>query len=224
MKIIIFGLLMAFILSGCSTIPSTPKPHPEKYTFQVITIEIPGDLPEYHNKADKMMGLEFSKGSSLPTSLTIPSRDLEKLIQHPEAEITEYPIVLAGLGESVTNDQTKSVLMPENYDIVDGKAVVKEKIIKLGYSVAVTVDKIENEEISYHLNSNFKELKGFDEYKTENGLVVKMPYFKMRAMDSDLTHEPNSWTMLGGLIDQRSDGKKINQLFCVRAISPNAVQ
>jgi hypothetical protein len=208
------------LISGCSTTPSSPNPHPEKYTFQVIEIEIPEDLPEYHNKDDQMMGHEFSKGSNIPTSLIIPNRDLETILQHPEAKITEYPVVAAGLGESVMNDQTKSVSMPEDYDIVDGKAVAKEKICKLGFSVSVTVDKIENGAVSYHLNASHQELVGFDEYKTEGGLV-KMPFFNKRAVDTDLTQISNSWICFGGLVDERSDGTKINQMIAVRIIPPN---
>ena len=196
MKKWITSLLAIILISGCSTIPSTPKPQPEKYTFQVIGIEV----PEGTLQSLKM--------------------DVGKIIQHPDANISEYPTVMAGLGESITNDQTKSVLMPEDYDIVDGKAVAKEKIIKLGYFASVTVDKIERGAISYHLNASYKELAGFDEYKTENGLSVKMPFFNKRAVDTDLTQKPNSWTMMGGLIDQRSDGKKMNRIICVRIIPP----
>jgi hypothetical protein len=199
MKKWITSLFAVTLISGCSTIPSTPKPHPEKYTFQVIGIEVPEGT------------LESSK------------MDIEKIIQHPDAEISEYPIVLAGLGESVTNDQTKCVLMPEDYDIVDGELVAKEKIVMLGYSTSVTVDKIENGAVSYHLNASYNELVGFDEYKTEGG-VAKMPFFNKRAVDTDLTQKPNSWTMMGGLIDKRSDGKKVNRIICVRAISPNVIQ
>ena len=61
----ILSLFTAVIVTGCSTVPSDPTPHSEKYTFQVITIEIPGDIPEYHNEAVIMRGLEFKKDSSL---------------------------------------------------------------------------------------------------------------------------------------------------------------
>ena len=196
MKNWIPSLFAAALISGCSTIPSTPKPHPEKYTFQVIGIEV----PEGTLQSSKM--------------------DVEKIIQHPDADINVYPTVIAGLGESVTNDRTKSVSFPEDYDIVDGKAVVKEKLIKLGYSVAVTVDKIENGAISYHLNTRYLELAGFNEYPMEKGPNVKMPFLKKRAVNTDLTQKPNSWTVMGGLINQRSDGKKMNQIICVRIIPP----
>jgi hypothetical protein len=184
------------LISGCSTIPSTPKPQSEKYTFQVIRVEIPvGDLPACHH-------------------------DAEKIIKHPNAEISEYPIVIAGLGESVTNDQTKSVSMAEDYTVIDGKAVAKERIVQLGDSVSVTVDKIEDGAISYHLDANHKELIGFDEYKIENGLNLKIPFFEKRAVDTDLTQQPNSWLSLGGLVYERSNGEKKSLMICVKIIPP----
>jgi hypothetical protein len=220
MKKWIPSLFAAVLISGCSTIPSSPKPHPEKYTFQVISIEIPGDMPEYHNKADKMRGLEFTKGSSLPTSLTIPSRDSEKLIQHPEAEITEYPIVLAGLGESVTNDQTKATLFPEDYTIVDGQAIPKEKIIGIGLFTSVTVEKIENEAISFHINASDRKFKEWQKYPAGDGLIIKMPFFNMRAIDTHLMLKTNEWVTLGGLVGERSEGKKMSSFMGIRIIPP----
>ena len=98
MKKWITSLFAVTLICGCSTTPSSPKPHPEKYTFQVIGIEIPD------------MTLQSFK------------IDVEKMIQHPDTEISEYPIVLVALGGSVTNDQSKAVSLTEDYDIVDGKA------------------------------------------------------------------------------------------------------
>ena len=84
----IIGLVTTAILTGCSTIPqklSTPNPDPEKYTFQVIGIEIPNDA------------LHDCKNS------------IELISEHPSAIITEYPIVVVNEGESASNDQTKPI-------------------------------------------------------------------------------------------------------------------
>ena len=196
MKKWISSLFVVALISGCSTPPSTPTPHMEKYTFQVIHIEIP------------------------EATFQTPLPDVEELIQYPNAKISEYPIVLAGLGESVTNDQTKSVLMPEDYDIVDGELIAKEKIVKLGYSTSITVDKIENGVVSYHLNASYQELKGFDEHKTEGG-IAKMPFFNRRAVNTNLTQQPNSWVSMGGLVDE-TNGEKISLFIGIRIIPPIA--
>ena len=195
MKKWIFSLFVVALVSGCSTPPSTPTPHSDKYTFQVIHIEIP------------------------EATFQIPPTDLETIIQHSDAEISEYPIVLADLGESVTNDQTKAVLMPEDYDVVDGELIAKEKTVKLGYFTAVTIDKIENGVVSYHLKASYQELKGFDEYKTEGG-IAKMPHFTRRAIDTNLSQQPNSWVSMGGLVDERSNGEKMSSFLGVRIIPP----
>ncbi len=39
MNNVIIGLFTIAFISGCSTIPSTPEPHPEKYAVQIIEME-----------------------------------------------------------------------------------------------------------------------------------------------------------------------------------------
>jgi len=237
MKRIILGLFLASLISGCSTTPSSPKPHKTKYAFQCLQVTSPDSLVQELTfsfdanavagsygqlKKDNLFGKQHitTPAPTFPMP-TLTHTQIEELIKSPNIEIAEFPVVYAGLGESVTNDQTKSVSLPEDYDIVDGKAVVKEKICKLGYSTSVTINKMENGAISYHLNASHQELVGFDEYKTENGISVKMPFFEKRAVDTDLTQQPNSWIGMGGLVDEKPDGKKTNQLICVRIIPPN---
>ena len=230
MKRIMLSLFVASLISGCSTTPSSPKPHKTKYAFQCLEVKAPESLVQEltTNKVAENYGelkkdnLFGQKNVTIPASITLTHAQIEELIKRPNIEITEFPIVYAGLGESVTNDQTKSVSLPEDYDIVDGKVVVKEKICKLGCFTSVAIDKIENGAVSYHLNIIHKELVGFDEYKTENGISVKMPFFEGRAVDTDLTQQPNSWIVMRGLVDEKPDGKKMNQIICVRIIPPDA--
>jgi nitrous oxidase accessory protein NosD len=181
--------------------PSTPIPPSGKYAFQIIKVEAPAEIVQS------------------------PRADVEKIIQHPDVKICEYPTLIAGFGESMTNDQTKAVSMDVDWGLVDGKAVTKEKTFKLGDSISVTVNGIENGTISYHLNVHHLELAGFFECKIENGFLVKtQPRFKKETIDTDLTQKLNSWLMISGIIEQRSDGKKINQTTWIRVISPDAIQ
>jgi len=193
MKKVTISLFAAALLSGCSTTPSNPRPHPEKYTFQVISIEIP----------------DFD--SSTP---------LSEAINHPDATIHEYPIVLAGVGESQINDQTESVSFPEDYSIVDGKAIAKEKTVKLGYSVSIQFTELKNELIQYHLQTYYREVAGHDKHEIGDGITVSMPYFKSRRLDTDLSQAVNSWVVYGGLVDEKSDGTKLTHMIGVRIIPP----
>ncbi|MDH3981436.1 MAG: hypothetical protein OES84_00885 [Kiritimatiellaceae bacterium] len=208
MKKTIIGIFITALISGCTT-TSTPKAHEAKYTFQCLHVTIPsGTLKIPYTQQNGQSGM-------FPTQ-----SQFEEILNDPGTEVMEFPIVSVGIGKSVTNDQTKAVSLPEDYDIVDGKPVVKEKICKLGCSTSVTVNKVENGAICYHLNVSYQELLGFNENKIENGLSVKMPFFKKRGIDTDLTGPPNSWTMMGGLIDQRSDGTSVHNLICMRVIPP----
>jgi hypothetical protein len=212
MKMWILSIFAVVLISGCSTTPSSPKPHPEKYTFQVIHIEIPTE------EATKYVQLTEGKDGEKTTQIYIS--DAEALINHPRADIVEYPIVLAGLGESVTNDQTKATLFPEDYTIVDGQAIPKEKIIGIGLFTSVTVEKIENEAIRFHINASDRKFKEWQEYPAGDGLIIKMPFFNMRAIDTHLMLKTNEWVTLGGLVDERSDGKKMSLFMGIRIIPP----
>ena len=192
----ILSLAALAVISGCSTIPSNPEPHPEKYTFQVIGIEIPAA------EADLLSG------------------DVDQILECPDADITEYPVVVAGAGDSATNDQTTAVAFPVDYNIVDGKAVAQENIQKLGHLVAVTIDEIKDGVIRYQLKLHDQQLKGYDEYNLEDGIAVKMPYFETRGINTRLQQTPDAWVVMGGLVDERSDGTKLTQIIGVRIIAP----
>ena len=209
MKNIIISLFVVSLISGCKTTPSTPKPNKDKYTFQCLYITIPGDSLED----------SFSlKGNQATLSKT--QSQLDDILSHPDAEVIELPIVIAGIGESVTNDQTKAVLLPEDYDIVDGKAVAKNTIIHIGKSFSVTPIKVENGIVISKILPSWTKLKGYDEYKIEDDISVKMPMFERKVVDSVLSLELNAWTLLGGLVDQSSDGTSVNNLVCFRVLPP----
>jgi len=200
------------MICGCSTIPSSPKPHPEKYTFQVIHIEIPSEA------ASDYIHVTKEKNGEETTPILVSGA--EALIKHPLADIAEYPIVIAGLGESVTNDQTKATLFPEDYTIVDGQAIPKEKIIGIGLFTSITVEKIENEAIGFHIIASDRKFKEWQEYPAGDGLIIKMPFFNTREIDTHLTLKTNEWVMLRGLVNERSDGMEMSSFMGIRIIPP----
>ena len=196
----IISLFAVIFVSVCSATPSSPEPHPEKYTFQVIEITVP-------------------EGSFNGAEINI-----DKIIQHPDVEIIEYPIVLAARGDSVTNDQTRAVSFPVGYEMVDGKEVIKEKAYKLGTSVSISFYVIRKNKVSYNLDISHHEQVGFDEHKDKKGRVIKVPHLIGMADDVGVAQKHNSWAMVGGFSSQTTDGKRVGHMICTRTIPPKIKQ
>jgi len=196
MKAMIIGLAATIVLAGCSTAPSghaTPKSVSNKYTIQVIGIAVPD------------VALQSCQG------------DVGRILQHPDAVISEYPIVTVGVGESATNDQTTS--SPTE---IDGIPVSKEQEVRPGYSVSVNNLKMVDNAVSYHLATHSETLAGYEKYTSDNGIPAMMPYSQKREVDTQVTQQPNTWLTLGGVMKQGPDGKYINLMICVRAIPPKS--
>ncbi|MDF7799699.1 hypothetical protein P4C99_09490 [Pontiellaceae bacterium B1224] len=193
------------LLCGCTSKPITPKPHPEKYTFQVIALDIPeSELPE-------VPPLDLMK---------IVQADLGAFILNSKTSLREFPLVIAGLTESVTNDQTKAVSLPVDYSLVDGVAVATEEIQHLGYLTAVTVNDVQSGQVDVNLLASHKKLMGHDTYQAGDGVTVEMPYMEGRAVDTQITLTPNSWVMMGGLMSEESEGNQEYSFICARVIPP----
>lgn len=199
MKKWITVLFIAALISGCTTTPTALKPHPEKYTFQVIGIQVSENALR-----DNKISLENP----------LSNEEFETLINEPTAQITEYPVVVADVGEKVTNDQQDHVLFPSDYQIVKGKLIPEEVTIGLGLFTEIHANKIHDGMISFDINIENKKLNGWDEYPTEAG-IAKMPYFEGRAIKTELTQKPNIWNLMGGLVDQGT-----NSLIAVRVLPP----
>ena len=234
------SLFVASLISGCSTTQSSPKPHKTKYTFQCLQVTAPDSLIQeltfsfddsvaiLKDYLQEQIDNPLQEQQITPLQQTTkPSRipvlthsQIEELIKKPDVEIIEFPIVYAGIGESVTNDQTKTVEMTVDADVVNGQVVYTKEPHRLGKEMSITVNKIEDTNITYHISLRSQKFVGFDEYKTTGGLVVKMPYFKSRGTHTEITQEPGVWIGMGGLIDQRDGGAKMNELLYIRIIPP----
>jgi len=144
--------------------------------------------------------------------------------QHPDAKIHDYPILYAGLGVPATNDQTKAILLAEDFKVVDGKAVPEEKTHKLGMFVAASITKVENGVASFHLNVSNKVIFGFDEYTVADGVEVKMPFFEGQAIDTNLTCPLGSWVVVGGQVDSQNGEPATSEVFCIRILPPQSAK
>ena len=202
MKKWITSLLGVILISGCSTIPSDPKPHSDKYAVQVLEVTTPGLLDP---------GAPQAAGW------------IEKTFKNPDAKVYEYPILYAAVGESVINDETKSVAMAEDFNVVDGKAVAQEKIQQLGRFLEVSITKVEHETITYKVNIQNRELFGFDTLQLEDGIVVQMPFLNAKKVTTELSQPLGVWSSLGGVADTRTEnGNETSEsfFFCIRIIPP----
>jgi hypothetical protein len=199
MKTIIAGLLIAISPSSVySAIPAEPKPQEGKLAVQVVKVEHPKkfDLPLGHGLNPAAM---FQDGSNT---------------------LTQYPTLYAEVGTAVTNDQTRSVVMAEDFNIVDGKAILKEKTYKLGLSIAATIAQIENDVADLKLNFSIQKLKGFDEFTIEEGTKVKLPMFESVNMNTDVSLQLGSWVVLGGLAGESDTTEEKTTLYFVRVKDP----
>ena len=235
------SLFAVSLISSCTTTPSSPKPHKTKYTFQCLSVSLPEAvlLSQAFKFDDNVFQHDFAQppvdDDLFREKLTHPSQQgikspipilthlqIEEILKNPDAEILEFPIVYAGIGESVTNDQTKVISMAIDAEVIDGKVIYTKEPYKFGKEVSITVNKVEVEgnTVTYQLNMMSQKFIGFDEYKTKEGLIIKMPYFEGRGTHTEITQEPCVWIVMGGLMHQRDDGPKMNEIFCIRIIPP----
>ncbi len=203
MKSHIISLLALAFITGCSSVPEKIKPHDQKYTVQVIKANAPQGIVSW-----------------MPSSSEENDKQAEAIFSHPDTKLTAFPIVHVQAGGANTNDQTKSVMLPEDYSIVDGKAVAKEKECKLGKFVSVEIENIEGDTISYKLDVFDRKIKGHDDYKVGEGITVSIPFMENSAINTRVTQKMNSWVLLGGLSDKDSKGNASELIFCVRIIPP----
>ena len=171
MKKTILNLIGLAALSAYAAVPLAPKLHATKYTVLVIKVEIPGDLFTAAQIQQALCQTAVDGFTGNPGKFP-SATEVTIALQHPNAKILEYPLLYAETGVPATNDQT-TVLLPEDFKMIDGKAVPEKKACHLGMFAAVSITQVENGEASFHLAVSNKELVGFDEYTVEDGIKVK---------------------------------------------------
>lgn len=191
MRNLFMSLFAVSFVSACMASPLTPKLHETKYTIQILEVTTP--TPTHHSP-----------------------NWLAESLNNTNSVIYTYPTLYAEIGETVGDDQTEEVSMPESYDLIDGKVVPKEKLVRLGKAVEVSIPGIEGENITYSLSVYNKSFKGYDIYPLEDGIEVKMPYFETRSINTEITHPLNRWISMGGRLDKKGN----SFFFYVRIVPP----
>ena len=200
---------MTLLISSCSTSLTTPNPHQKKYTFQCIQVCAPHSLlQELTFLFDDNVTLTQWQDDDIPPSkvvkpLLMPivtNAQVENLLKKTEIKIIEFPIIYAGVGESVTNDQTKTVSFVRGITIGKNTDSVSSPV-ELGKKASVTVSKIEGANITYCINLMNQTFEGFNEYQIgssspTNAMIVSMAFVNKTFVHKEITQPPYVWTML----------------------------
>lgn len=227
MKKWIIAALTILTVAGCSTNPTDLKPVKDKYTFQALSISLP--LTE-----SRMLHAQ-------PPS----QEEIEALLKNPNAEIIEFPVVCAGIGETVTNAQTEVYMANVDADVIDGQLThIEKEAIDLGNTSIFSVHEIlEDGSVSCSYTVIHTRLSGTDTYKFAEGIEVEFPHFETRShgtpMDTFETDEgidlfeietraparprtllSDTWYRMVGLIDEREDGTKMHEIEYIRVLPP----
>jgi hypothetical protein len=192
MKSVLLGIGSVILLSGCSTPSASPKSNDYKYAVEVVEL-----------KLSEQVAIE-----------DLNAEAIDQLLRNADVEREDYPVVYARPGEPAENDQTESVLLAEDFQIIEGKAVPREKECRLGKSVGVKISRVDAQSATFRLKVYQRKLKGFDGYETAAG-TVKIPFFSSREINSELTQIFNTWTVIGA-----SDDAAIFSVFIIRTLPP----
>ena len=132
------ALTALLLIAGCSTpiVPSTPKQHPDKYALQILRIEVPINESGAKSLRNQQSVLLSNKnestfllpkpiksnpvnqvsdtGDPLLNMLRASYKNIEELLNDPNATITEFPIVYAGIGETAITIKQKRFSHPKD--------------------------------------------------------------------------------------------------------------
>lgn len=225
--------VLAITVAGCSTNPTNLKPVKDKYTFQALFVFLP-----------------LTESRMLPVQP--PSQEeIETLFKNPNAEIIEFPVVYAGIGETVTNAQTEVYMANVDADVIDGQLThIEKEAIDLGNTSIFSVhDILEDGSVSCTYNVIHTRLIGTDIYKFADGIEVEFPHIETfsqgipvgtfetdegieeeiplfeietRAPVRPRTLLSNIWYREGGLVDERDDGTKMHLIVYLRVLPPKS--
>ncbi len=202
--LLVFALLTSI---GCSTIPSSPEPHADKYAIQILEVDMPVGLSTKDY-------IQYEPGSRPG------SQHVEKIMLDPDAKVYEHPLVYADVGTPTILDQTEARSFVEDFTIEGGKVKTSKKGYQLGTRIEVTLKDADRQQVSFHINLETKKLKGYDTIEAA-GQKVKMPVFSEKQINTELQQAVNAWTSLGS-IDGTSHGDKndFRKYYAVRIIPP----
>lgn len=228
MKKWIIATLAVLVVTGCSTTVKTPKPVEGEYTFQAFYVSVPvSDFDQWasnYKTTPPISSFTYFNEQAIPVGLSPFFQDaVESLFENPNAEIVEFPVVRAGVGESITIDQTTTVYQGVDADIIDGEVVYKKEPIDLGKRLSLTIVAVnEDKTVMCQIHPMYRKLIGKNSFPVEGDLVVEMPKYRTISVDTfSKSLILDAWVMLR-IYDpyERNDGTQVHGLLFGRLLPP----
>lgn len=177
-------LFLQLVLSGWCTsaqMPDLPTPRGNQFAVELFSIK----TPESFNQA----------------SLQKYSKSVDQLFMSEKNEVHAYPALYTRKGMTVENDQTEDMMLPESYNVVNGKPVPVNTLQHIGVRTRITINESARNSVSFQIDFHHQTIKGNDTYKLGNGMEVEIPYFEIRKVNTEVTQRLGSWVVLGGIED-----------------------
>ncbi len=199
MKKLILPILLLCMSSFGVEVPQLPAPNGGQYAIELFKIETPHPFDQLSFKQDDEV--------------------IEHMFTASENTVSSLPVMYANIGETVENDQTEKVLLPEDYNVVGGKPVPINKLQHLGTRTRVTLKKASQTTATLHLNFHHQVLQGYETYKLGREVEVEIPYFETRKVDTVIVQKLGSWIVVGG-IESKEEGSIKTSYYIIRISKP----
>lgn len=248
----LIALTILICLVGCQSAPD--KPVADKYTVQVMEVVVPrdqaaaawpdmvwaadpsalqlADIHQYIRFKDVNSGV-FSAAPEGAVSLVgqytdarVISTAADRILRIPGTKIIEFPLVQLSVGERVINDQTETIELPSDYDVVDDKATVSMmEPFRSGLSIDIELIEVNTSTSTYLLKLHSGQVAGFDIFTLPTGDEIKMPQRFTISRSTEIIQPLNSWNMIGGLVTEKTEGDETSgksQVIYIRILPPSA--
>ncbi|MDZ8120210.1 hypothetical protein [Pontiella agarivorans] len=210
-------LFAAFIINGCSTPPSNPAPHENKYTVQILELKVSVKPPHY---TFRNIDHETQLGTSILFSLGHTVDKIEDTLSDPETHIIEYPVIRTGLNTPCSLNETKPVSLTENFILKNGKIKLIKKNYPLGTTIDLNLIETKADHITYQIDLKIKRLKG-SQPMTIAEQTVHMPVFSEKQLDTEIQQSFGKWVSLGTLDKFKDpDNQRFSIQYAVRILPP----
>ena len=193
--------LLALAAAALGAVPEMPRPKGNKFAVQLFRVDSPKAFNQESFKQD--------------------NASIERLFSAEENKVTAYPVVYADVGKSAVSDQTKSVMLPDDFHVVDGQLVPVESLQHIGVRAEVGLREFKNTAATFTRKFHYQEITGYDEYKLKGGHSARVPLYETRKVDTELTQVLGSWVVVGG-IETEVEGEAKTAYFIVRVTRPSA--